>query len=222
MLLETLRKPSFISYIRNNAYPDKEGNNRNSIDESDVDFIELASQYGFKKIGIGYRSTVFGNPKYPYVIKLFVRDYGYMKYLKFCMDNKKNPYMPKIRGKVIKINNYMYAVRLEKLIPYGDLPTTDKVKIESLAQMLFDIMEKGKNFDASYQNLIKYTKSNKNLIDIRNVVEFFMNNNLKLDPIVYNFMKRPNGDIVITDPLFGYFKDKKIDPKNLDDIKGIF
>lgn len=37
--------------------------------------------------------------------------------MKFCMDNTRNPYLPKIRGKVVKITPIIYAIRLEKLTP---------------------------------------------------------------------------------------------------------
>lgn len=80
---------------------------------------ELMAKFGFKTLGTGKYAAVFGNDKYPYVIKVFMRDTAYLKWLAFAKQHQNNPWVPKIRGKVVRIGPTFMAVRLEKLDPGG-------------------------------------------------------------------------------------------------------
>jgi hypothetical protein len=75
---------------------------------------DAMAEYGFKSIGSGQQGVVFENPSYPYVIKFFINDIGYLKWLKFCYNNRSNPYVPEYKGKVVKITNDCMAIRIEK------------------------------------------------------------------------------------------------------------
>ena len=78
---------------------------------------KLMKDHGFEKLGHGSYASVFIHPKYPFVLKLFVKDSGYLDWLRFVKANQNNPHVPKIRGGLVKITDRFYAVRLERLHP---------------------------------------------------------------------------------------------------------
>lgn len=74
-------------------------------------------------IGSGSFGTVFSHPSWPYIIKLFIRDDPYVKFVRFAYNNP-HPAYPKFFGKPQKIVPFytrdprekdLYIVRLEKL-----------------------------------------------------------------------------------------------------------
>jgi hypothetical protein len=75
------------------------------------------NELGYKQynIGTGYYAQVYARPEDNYVIKIFRPDVGYSTFLKFIRDNTNNPYVPKLKGKIIKLPNNYSVVRLEKL-----------------------------------------------------------------------------------------------------------
>lgn len=76
--------------------------------------------HGFEQIGApGEYGTVWYNPKFNYVLKLFEEeDVGYLKYIHAVAKHQSNPHLPKIIGKPVKISSGVYAVRLAKLTPW--------------------------------------------------------------------------------------------------------
>lgn len=148
-LLESLRKPAEIGKFRQAV------SSITSVDDTQtswkgtvVQFMEL---FGFRPLGDGRYGYVFGNPKYPYVIKVFMRDTAYLKWLDWAKRHQDNPYVPKIRGKVIKIGNLFMAVRLEKLSPGGT------------ANELYDRDEAG---DPHATQVVDFLEANNKLLDL--------------------------------------------------------
>jgi hypothetical protein len=72
---------------------------------------------GYKQysIGAGYYAYVYARPQDNYVIKIFREDPGYAAFLNYITKNANNPYVPKLKGKIIKLPNKYSIVRLEKL-----------------------------------------------------------------------------------------------------------
>ena len=70
---------------------------------------------GFKKIGNGKFGKVFGHPNLNYIIKIFRKDDGYINFYKLAIQHQDNPHFPKFRGKLIKIDENLFAIRMEKL-----------------------------------------------------------------------------------------------------------
>jgi len=158
-------------------------------------------KFGFKKLGSGKYGSVFGNAKYPYVIKVFMKDAAYLRWLKFCMSNKNNPYIPAVRGKVIKITPTIYAVRLEKLTS------------GSFTGPFYDEYRKWVA-DNSFKS------SNK---DIQDILDYFGKGDNKklLDIHGDNVMKR-GSQLVVIDPFYNWFGKYDsgkftIDPNEVDD-----
>jgi hypothetical protein len=76
---------------------------------------------GWRSIGNGTYAAVYENPKFDYVLKIFTHeDVGYKQYLSYVMSNQSNPFVPKLRGKLVKLSSTAYAVRMEQLQPIED------------------------------------------------------------------------------------------------------
>jgi hypothetical protein len=151
---------------------------------------------GWHPIGSGYYAQVFENPSKPYVLKIFVNDDFYLKYLRIIKANKNNPHVPRIFGNPVKITPTVSAVRLEKLIPLtGDTdPIFKKYVDPSLPPELdyaFDIEDENQKFAKKYHpELVKLMKV------INRAAGMGGDNDLNY----HNVMRR--GDtLVITDPI---------------------
>lgn len=116
MFLESLRKPDELRKFRSTI-----GSKFKEVDSRDVSWQQplttMFARYGFKTIGTGKYGAVFGKDNHPYVIKVFMKDTAYLRWLNFAKMHQNNPFVPKIKGKVVKITDNFMAVRLEKLTP---------------------------------------------------------------------------------------------------------
>lgn len=152
----------------------------------------------FYQVGIGKYGIVFSSNNYNYVLKIFMKDSAYLKWIKFCMDNKNNPYVPKIRGKVLKLTNFIYAIRLEKLTP--TVAITEPFREEYY----------------NWQNDNSYRSGDK---DIDAILDHFTKNKKLLDLHNENVMMRGK-QMVIIDPYYNWFdkgsKSYTIDPDDID------
>ena len=71
-------------------------------------------------LGSGIYGVVYARPQDNYVLKLFKSEHGYNSYIKFMKKHSDSPYVPKIKGRIIKLPNYFYLIKLERLnrVPY--------------------------------------------------------------------------------------------------------
>jgi hypothetical protein len=88
-------------------------------------FMAFLNEHGFVKLGMGTFGLVFEKPGYPWVFKIFNDDRAYMDYIKYATAHQANPNVPKIKGNLIKIDKYTYAIRIEKLTPFKPAPEND-------------------------------------------------------------------------------------------------
>lgn len=201
-MLNELKKPKELADFK------KDVKGVDAVDTRSDDWRKNLSRYmnahGFRLLGTGKYASVFGNDKYPFVIKVFMRDSAYQRWMKFSLDNSKNPYVPKIKGKIIKISEMVFAIRLEKLKPVGSGWSREKFMVD------YEKWKKDPKFksdDSNIQDVLSFFGENKKLIDIHGE----------------NVMQRPNGEFVIADPLYNFFKPGKgysIDPN--EEIPGLF
>ena len=72
---------------------------------------------GYKQysLGSGFYAKVYARPQDDFVIKIFRQDPGYSRFIKYVFDHRNNPYVPKLKGKIIKLPNNYSLVRVEKL-----------------------------------------------------------------------------------------------------------
>ncbi len=168
----------------------------------------LASKYGYKPVGKGAKATVFEKPGTNEVLKFFLQDSAYARWVKFCLANQGNPFIPKLRGKIKTFQKPWYYIRMENLEPVYDDSANKLLSVIGGMQMeldeypLEDHMERAKP-PASY------------LWPIANI---FNRNEKILDLHDGNIMKRSNGQLVIVDPFYNFYRTKDnqytIDPEH--------
>lgn len=160
-LLE-LRKPKEVEQFKKAVADIKD------VDARDVSWQftlpELMSKFGFKQLGSGKYAAVFGHDKYPFVLKVFMKDAAYFRWMKFIQTNRANPFLPKIKGKVVKITDIFNATRIEKLTPYNPSAKSSKEFISEFSKWKSDNSYKSSNSDI--QTILEDFKKNKKLIDI--------------------------------------------------------
>lgn len=152
--------------------------------------VQAMKKYGFEMIGAGINGAVFKNPKYPFVLKIFREDRGFDEWLYFALSNQNNKFVPKLKGKPIRLNKIFTAIRMEPLEP---CPNADLVV--SFIKTFDELMERPSLNDPRYgkkdddQNLIK-------------IVSFCKDFEPFVDMTAHNLMSRMNGEIVIIDPIY--------------------
>lgn len=125
-------------------------------DDAEIDKLESIvtklNELGYKKysIGQGFYARVYARPQDDYVIKIFRQDRGYTRFLQYINTNRNNPYVPKLRGKIIKLPNNFNLVRIEKLnfipldlfnqIKFADVYPQDKEEINKSYPGLLDFI----------------------------------------------------------------------------------
>jgi hypothetical protein len=165
----------------------------------DSDYIMALMQklehLGYKKynLGAGLFGTVYARPEDDFVVKIFQPDRGYQRYLNYMQSNKMNPYVPKLRGKPIKLPNNFTLVRIEKLKPIDmDLYKEIYYLIYKKNDIGYPVIRK--NFEQRYPQFINLLDEIKQMSDNDGA--------LSIDLHPGNIMMRDNLP-VITDPFVG-------------------
>ncbi|PCJ96828.1 MAG: hypothetical protein COA52_01055 [Hyphomicrobiales bacterium] len=157
---------------------------------------ELFAKYAFKPIGSGKYAVVYENKKYPYIIKVFMKDTAYLKYLNWAKANQSNVFVPKIRGKVIKITDVIMAVRLEKLEEKSGFNKNYDSFIEAMLDPEWAIEGK--------LDLTAYITKHKKDLD---KLALFISKNKKIADIHDgNILVRKDSTPVLIDPFYNYFR----------------
>jgi hypothetical protein len=153
-------------------------------------------QLGWHPIGSGYYAQVFEHPNKPYVLKIFVNDHDYLRYLKIIKANKTNPHVPQIIGNPVKITRTVNAVRLEKLTPLtGD---EDPIFKNYVDPDLPPELDYALDTDGENQKFAK--KHYPKLVQLMKAIRRYSGLGGDLDLNYHNVMRR--GDtLVIIDPL---------------------
>lgn len=173
---------------------------------------DLIKEFGFTNYGSGEYGLVFSKPQLPYVVKLFMKDAAYLKWMDFCKQHSDNPYCPKIRGKVIRITDIFYVIRLEKLEPIST-----RSGWYDLSKILSEPEWALRTWDSRPSEVPQLKDPH-----LRQILMFFARNKKLLDIHSGNVMRR--GDqVVIIDPFYNNFIDGKfqIDPDDLSELKSI-
>lgn len=119
--------------------------------------VNKLDELGYRKysIGSGYYAQVYARPEDNYVIKIFREDPGYARFLQFIKTQANNPYVPKLKGKIINLPNKYSLVRLEKLSRI-DIDLFKKIEFAAFnpydTELVSEINEK-------YPGLLKFIES---------------------------------------------------------------
>lgn len=120
---------------------------------------------GYKQysLGSGFYARVYARPQDDFVIKIFRQDPGYSRFLNYVFEHAKNPYVPKLKGKIIKLPNNYSLVRIEKLkridvdlfngILFAANNPHDKPLIKTVNQTYPGLLD----FIAELKDMVKYS-----------------------------------------------------------------
>jgi len=145
---------------------------------------KIFQQKGGKILGSGAFASVYTHPSWNYALKIFSDDSCYIRYVKLAMRHY-NPHFPVFLDKPRRYvpsfkrnlyNEFVYAVRMEKLFPTG---------------------LSGSEFDSFFSRI---AISHPTLFDATKTIESLLPN-CRLDFHSGNFMMRRDGTFVITDPV---------------------
>lgn len=178
---------------------------------------QLMNTIGFRSIGTGNYAQVYHKVDYPYVVKLFLKDAAYLKWLHFAQQNQHNPYVPKIRGKVVKITSTVFAVRLEQLSDCSKSSETYR-NVHDLIQLLMDPEDALEGVYHSDRANIPITDSN-----LRSVLTLMVRNRRLLDIHYGNVLSRGTHPVII-DPFYNYLRGGQftIDPDDISQFTSLF
>lgn len=154
---------------------------------------------GWEIAGQGYYGSVYCKEGADYVLKLFdSRDRAYLAFLKLIKEHP-NPHFPKILGKLVKITPYYWAVRMEMLnaIP-KDAPNLG-VYLISLRHEVS--REKNEYQYEAYLKVIAYLEGQPRLKEALDLINEHLLDRYRQDLHMENFMARPDGTLVIIDPV---------------------
>ena len=90
----------------------------------------ILEKAGYEKYGSGWYAMVYAKPGSDHVLKLFsVSDRSYPEFVNMTIQ-RPNTHFPKFKGKMMKVTNEYYAIRMEMLTRFGeaDEPTLKKIK----------------------------------------------------------------------------------------------
>lgn len=182
------------------------------------------SDYGGKVLGGGAFAIVLSHSSWNYVLKIFNDDSCYLKYVRFCMKNQNNKFVPKLLDKPRRITptykrrsnqQNLYTVKMENLEPLS-YSSIDVNSIEKMSFAGMALNDESIRKDLTVDSVDKYIKSKypsmsglvRQLVWNRNSRALFdflkeiktIFPSCSLDLHSDNFMSRENGEIVVTDP----------------------
>ena len=155
-------------------------------------FVDTVLKNGFRRMGGGTFGATFEKAGYPWVIKIFTHDPAYLYFIKYAIMHQGNPAVPKIKGKMMRINDITFAVRMEKLEHY-QMRSNDR--IDEYARLVRSI-EKVEDLTEIEIKWIQH-----NFPNVFQVMADLDKSKFDFDLHQQNFMMRGQ-TVVLTDPLF--------------------
>lgn len=158
---------------------------------------KLLAQHGFKAIGQGANAQVYSNIKLPYVLKVFTNaDTAYQQWVKYCKGPLLgNPYVPVFRGGIVRLTPDAMATRMETLEPTSP---DQQILTRQMQWIIRDSISKNRSL-SSYPHVNDMDDS---LYEAMTYIHAAVKNDKHmLDLHGGNVMQRPDGQMVIIDPL---------------------
>jgi len=189
------------------------------------DVLDLFRSYGGSVIGSGAYATVLSYPSWNYVLKIFSDDNCYLKYVRFCMRNQNNTFVPKLLDKPRRITptykrrarqQNLYTVKMEKLqgipsdvedhysigkmIYAGMLLNSSTINLkEKTPESVDNYIKSDFSYEAPYMRNLKWNSDSENLFNfVKTLKGLFPSCSLDLHSD--NFLLRSSGSIVLSDP----------------------
>lgn len=210
MRLDELKRYPEISDLRKKIGDTKfdPGWSRSSKVGTDVwNSIEnMMAKYGYKNVGQGAFATVFINEQKPSeIVKIFSDDPNTVKWLKWCVANKGNPFVPQIKAKPVRIHNDWYVVRMERL----EFNKSNQKEFAKAFRTLIDNWQSLKSGDLPQEYIVGMEKVAPGITtnpQLREVIEYLMDefsDPWAIDINKGNVMMRGNQPVII-DPVYSF------------------
>jgi hypothetical protein len=183
--------------------------------------VQFLTSRGYDKLGSGLYAHVMGKGASPHVLKLFSStDQGYLSYVAMAMTYP-NKHFPKFKGKLMKITNDYYAVRMEMLYPIDNQTLAKEYgfnEIYDFLEVLKELIRAGQNQDYPLSEFPEHFYKTAYYDYEEGQIERFMTIHKELAEACFriglyakghvdlhwgNIMEREDGTLVITDPLAG-------------------
>ncbi len=185
MRINELRPLPDKEYFGNLQYNNPWESDEEPFISGKVALARVMKSHGFKRLGNGNFAYVFGRDDYPWILKVFaLQDKAYQAWIKFSKANPDNPFVPQFKGNMVRFNNAVAVIRVEKLKPV----TGKTANYKHLEAILWSFPNESDW--ASFKDLHDY------LIAIKQFMKPYNN-----DVDVPNVMKRDNGQLVLIDPV---------------------
>jgi hypothetical protein len=164
---------------------------------------EVLKKAGYEKLGEGYYAAVYTKGNADHVLKLFsVRDRSYPEFVNMTIQ-RPNTHFPKFKGKMMKVTNEYYAIRMEKLTSFGE----ENQQLKQIRDYIYGYATYGR----SYSDNIRGQQVIKEIDQVEEtqpgikkacelIADMIANGNVALDLHKHNLMMRGN-TIVFTDPV---------------------
>ena len=174
----------------------------NSIENAE----EVLKKAGYEKLGEGYYAAVYAKGDADHVLKLFsVRDTSYPNFVNMTIQNP-NIHFPKFKGKMMKVTNEYYAIRMEMLTRFGEA-TGDGPILEKIKNYIYGYATYGRSYSDNIrgQQVIKEIDQFEEMQPgikkaCELIADMIANGYVGLDLHAGNIMRRGN-TIVFTDPV---------------------
>ena len=148
--------------------------------------VKVMKKHGFELVGAGINGAVFRNSRYPFVLKVYRSDEGFDEWLHFILTHKTNVYVPRLRGKPIRLNDVFTAIRMEPLEPCPN------DKANAFSDHLETVMPKAWSCDQT-------ATLDPDLLDLARFMRDWESHN---DITPHNLMCRADGQVVVIDPIY--------------------
>lgn len=179
-------------------------------DENTTNFLKAK---GWNSAGSGTRADVYINDNYDYALKIFNRDAAYVNFIRYCKKNN-SKHLPKFKGDVIKINSYLYGIRVEKLQP--NTQNLDLSKLANLINTDYSLKDNIKRIEDNIKNDKFFSNEYQRKIFMKSYI-YIINHCPEILEVIYdiiktlsqfdrdfhsgNIMFRKDGTCVIIDPV---------------------
>jgi hypothetical protein len=158
-----------------------------------------------KSIGEGAYAEVFKHPKIPdVVVKIFdsKEDQAYDRYLRWCVSNQKNPYVPKIHAvDRFKCRGSYYAQEIT-IVFMEKLKKLNSTQIDKKAKQIIpkSVFHYGDIYDLRRNDWMKVAEVARDP-NLKKFARFISSSHDCFDFHDGNIMTRKDGQLVFTDPL---------------------
>ena len=166
----------------------------------------ILEKAGYEKYGSGWYAMVYAKPGADHVLKLFsVSDRSYPEFVNMTIQ-RPNTHFPKFKGKMMKVTNEYYAIRMEMLTRYGEAPGDGPI-LKMIQNYIYGYATYGR----SYSDNIRGQEVIKEIDQVEEmqpgikkacelIADMIANGNVGLDLHHNNLMMRGK-TIVFTDPV---------------------